>query len=95
MNYVEVRYLYIDYVADRPRNFKIICKTENYSKPKYIVLRLHCTSYICLMSVVLLHSYRGDLFAGIKMDHMEIVSVKCVGVVARVDGFSKGGFECR
>jgi hypothetical protein len=37
--YAEVKYLYIDYVTDRPWDFKIICKTENYGKTKYIVLR--------------------------------------------------------
>jgi hypothetical protein len=43
MNYVEPKYLYIDYKTDGRGDFKIICGTENYGKLKYVVLRFHCT----------------------------------------------------
>jgi hypothetical protein len=43
MNYVEVlevKYLYIDYrTYDYMADFKIICRTENYGKQKYFLLR--------------------------------------------------------
>jgi hypothetical protein len=49
MNNVEVVYLYIDYMTDRPGDFKIMCKTKNYSKLKYVVLGFHCIHITFIM----------------------------------------------
>jgi hypothetical protein len=44
MKYIEVKYLYIDYMTGRSEDFKIIHKTENCSKLKFVVVRFRSIS---------------------------------------------------
>lgn len=57
MNYIREKYFYIHYVTDGPRDCKITCKTENYSKLKYIVLRFHCNNNKFWKKVIYLLSF--------------------------------------
>jgi hypothetical protein len=40
-----MKYLYINYMTDGPRDFKMIHETENYGKLKSVVLRVLCSGF--------------------------------------------------
>jgi hypothetical protein len=40
-----MKYLYINYMNDGPRDFKIMYETEKYGKLKSVVLRVHCSGF--------------------------------------------------